>query len=261
MKYKNLIPVAAHRGNSKYFPENTMAAYRSGVELGADMLEIDLHMTADGHLVMMHDHRVDRTTNGKGLIREKTLEEIRELDAGSWKGEQFKGEKVPTFEEFLAFVREYPDLLLNVELKDYPADSGEFAYESAKKAIAMLRAENLMDRCVINTWSGELNEWLDETYGKEVKIHAYSPQELMGHKQKRFAYEYAFCVNIWAFDQKVANKSLFDFAISCGVEPWAYSPVDTEEFFEESLKNGARLFTCNDPAWAMDYLRKKGLHE
>ena len=92
LKYRNAIPVAAHRGNSRYFPENTMAAYRSAVEINADMIEVDVHMTKDGHLIMMHDHRVDRTTDGEGLIREKTLAEIKALDAGSWKGVQFKGE-------------------------------------------------------------------------------------------------------------------------------------------------------------------------
>ena len=106
LPYKNAIPVAAHRGNSKYFPENTMSAFRSAVALEPDMLEIDIQMTKDGEIVMMHDHTVDRTTDGTGLIREKTLEEIRRLDAGSWKGEEFRGEKVPTFVEFLKFMQD-----------------------------------------------------------------------------------------------------------------------------------------------------------
>ena len=91
--YFNTVPVAAHRGNAKYFPENTLAAFRSALSLSPDMLETDLHMTSDGEIVIMHDHLVDRTTNGSGLVREKTYEQIRKLDAGSWKGEQFIGEK------------------------------------------------------------------------------------------------------------------------------------------------------------------------
>ena len=101
LRYRNPIPVAAHRGNSRYFPENTMCAFRSAFELKPDMIETDLHMTKDGHLVIMHDHLVDRTTDGTGLIREKTLAEMRALDAGGWKGEEFRGEKAPTFEEFI----------------------------------------------------------------------------------------------------------------------------------------------------------------
>lgn len=262
LNYRNPVSVAAHRGNSKYFPENTIAAFKSAMELNPDMLEIDLHMTKDGEIIMMHDHAVDRTTNGTGLIREKTLAEMKALDAGSWKGEQFAGEQVPTFREFLEFLKDYPDVLVNVELKDYPAHSGDFAYESAKKSIAMLKEYGILSRCVINTWSGELNEWLDETYGKDVMIHAYHPQELMGANQKRFVYTYAYCVCLFGTKaQPVVEKRHFDFAKSYGVEPWVYYPVDTPEVYDESIEHGAVLFTSNDPKWAMDYLRSKGLHD
>ncbi|MBQ8333612.1 MAG: glycerophosphodiester phosphodiesterase, partial [Clostridia bacterium] len=82
------MSVAAHRGNSKYFPENTMAAFRSAASLNPDMIEIDLHMTKDGEIILMHDHKVDRTTNGTGFVKDFTLDETRQLDAGSWKGEE-----------------------------------------------------------------------------------------------------------------------------------------------------------------------------
>lgn len=262
LKYRNPISVAAHRGNSKYCPENTLAAFKSAMELDPDMLEIDLHMTKDGEIIMMHDHTVDRTTNGTGLIREKTLAEMKALDAGSWKGAQFAGEQVPTFREFLEFLKDYPEVLVNVELKDYPAHSGDFAYESAEKSIAMLKEYGILSRCVINTWSGELNEWLDAKYGEEIKIHAYHPQELMGLNQKRFVYTYAYCVCLFGTKaQPVVEKRHFDFAKSYGVEPWVYYPVDTPEVYDASIENGAVLFTSNDPKWAMDYLRSKGLHD
>ena len=108
LPYQNEIAVAAHRGNSQYYPENTMAAYRSAIELEPDMIEMDVHMTMDGVLICMHDHTVDRTTDGTGLIREKTLAQILKLDAGSWKDPRFAGEKVPTFEEFLELMKDYP---------------------------------------------------------------------------------------------------------------------------------------------------------
>lgn len=262
LRYRNPISVAAHRGNSKYFPENTLVGFRSAMDLNPDMLEIDLHMTKDGEIIMMHDHAVDRTTNGSGLVREKTLAEMKTLDAGSWKDPKFAGEQVPTFREFLEFLRDYPDVLLNVELKDYPAHSGAFAYESAVKSIAMLNEFGIMDRCVINTWSGELNEWLDAQYGSDIRIHAYHPQELMGLNQKRFVYTYAYCVCLFGTAvQPVVEKRHFDFAKSYGVEPWVYYPVDSPELYDAAIENGAVLFTSNDPAWAMEYLRGKGLHD
>lgn len=263
LPYRNPVSVAAHRGNAKFFPENTMAGFRNAVTLRPDMIELDLHMTADGEIVMMHDHRVDRTTNGKGLIREKTLKEILALDAGSWKGEEFRGERVPLFEEFLDFMREYPEIMLNVELKDYPADSGAFAYASAEKAIALMDRYGVTEKSTVNTWSGELNEWISEKYGPDLRIHAYHPQELMGRNQKRFVYDYAYCVCLFSTwdGTKVVPKRMFDFAKSYGVEPWVYYPVDTPEVYDQSIENGAVLFTSNDPAWALDYLRGKGLHD
>ena len=261
LAYRNTISVAAHRGNSKFFPENTMAAYRSAAKLGVDMIEVDLHMTKDGELIMMHDHAVDRTTNGTGLIREKKLEEILSLDAGSWKGEAFQGEKVPLFSEFIDFMQSYPEILLNVELKDYPAHSGAFAYESAEKAISMLKDASLLEKCTINTWSGELNEWLKAQYGDSVMIHAYFPQTLMGAHQKRFVLDYAYCVCLWGTKtEPVCEKRHFDCVKAYGVEPWVYFRED-EHLYDQAIENGAVLFTANDPAWAMNYLRSKGLHK
>ncbi|WP_139787278.1 glycerophosphodiester phosphodiesterase [Cohnella massiliensis] len=101
------VATIAHRGASGYAPENTLAAYRTAVRMNADYLEIDLQMTKDGHLVAMHDETVNRTTDGTGRVRNLTLEEIRQLDAGSWFNqthpmyarEEYAGEKVPTLRE------------------------------------------------------------------------------------------------------------------------------------------------------------------
>jgi glycerophosphoryl diester phosphodiesterase len=89
----------AHRGRSGPVPENTMAAFRNAVDLGADRLELDVQMTKDGELVVIHDETVDRTTNGTGRVADLTLAEIRALDAG-------QGERVPTFKEVLRFAGE-----------------------------------------------------------------------------------------------------------------------------------------------------------
>jgi len=108
--------VCAHRGNSAYFPENTLVALRSGCDIGVPMAEIDVHRTADGPIVVMHDHAVDRTTNGSGAIAEMNLEQIRALDAGSWMSPDFAGEKVPTLAEVLDLCRER-GMFLCIEIK------------------------------------------------------------------------------------------------------------------------------------------------
>jgi glycerophosphoryl diester phosphodiesterase len=96
-------------------PENTMAAFREAVRLGAHMIELDVRTTKDGHLVILHDETVDRTTNGKGKISELTIDEVKHLDAGSWKSEEFAGEKIPTLGEALAVMP--PNIWLNIHIK------------------------------------------------------------------------------------------------------------------------------------------------
>ena len=92
------------------------AAYRHAVALGASFIETDLHLTRDARLVAIHDASVDRTTNGHGLVKEYTLAEIRELDAGSWFDPKFAGEKIPTLEEIIAFARQ-ADVVFYLEVK------------------------------------------------------------------------------------------------------------------------------------------------
>jgi glycerophosphoryl diester phosphodiesterase len=91
--------VIGHRGASAHAPENTLEAFRRAVELGASGIETDVRMTRDGRFVLLHDARVNRTTDGSGSIDQLGLDAARKLDAGSWFGEEFAGERVPTLEE------------------------------------------------------------------------------------------------------------------------------------------------------------------
>jgi len=95
------MPIA-HRGASSYAPENTLAAFDLALEMGARHLELDVELTSDGHVVVIHDDAVDRTTDGSGPVTAHTLSALRALDAGSWFGPAFAGERIPTFGEVLA---------------------------------------------------------------------------------------------------------------------------------------------------------------
>lgn len=107
--------MCAHRGSMETHPENTIAAFKEAIRLGAHMIEFDVRMTTDKKLVIIHDKTVDRTTDGIGLVTELTLQEIQMLDAGSWKSEEFAGEKVPTFKEALLVMPK--NIWLNIHLK------------------------------------------------------------------------------------------------------------------------------------------------
>lgn len=103
------IIVIGHRGATGLEPENTMRSFRKALQLGVDTIECDVHLTQDRQVVLMHDHTVDRTTNGSGFVNGLTFDEIRRLDAG-------KGEQVPTLQELLDLAK--GKLELHIELKD-----------------------------------------------------------------------------------------------------------------------------------------------
>jgi glycerophosphoryl diester phosphodiesterase len=134
--------VIAHRGASGTMPENTLAAFRRAVAIGAPMIELDVQLTRDEHVVVMHDRTLDRTTDGRGAVRDATLAEIRRLDAGGWFGPSARGERVPTLAEVLAAV----PVAVNVELKPVGDDGLE------RRAFAVVEAEGATGRVVFSSF-------------------------------------------------------------------------------------------------------------
>jgi glycerophosphoryl diester phosphodiesterase len=123
--------ICAHRGASQTHPENTLSAFREAIRLGAHQIELDVALTKDARLVLMHDRTVDRTTNGSGPVAELTLEEIKKLDAGSWKHRRFAGERVPTLGEALEEMPE--NVWLNLHLKGDAALGAAVAREVVRQ--------------------------------------------------------------------------------------------------------------------------------
>jgi glycerophosphoryl diester phosphodiesterase len=140
--------VIAHRGAMAHAPENTLPALRKALELGADALEIDLQLTRDGHLVLMHDRSVARTTDGRGRVRDYSLAALRRLDAGAHFGTTFAGTRVPTLEEVLALPR--ADAWLIVELKE----TGQSAAAAESRLVQALRA-HAAQRIILKSFSRE----------------------------------------------------------------------------------------------------------
>jgi len=120
----------AHRGASGYAPENTFAAFRKAIAMGAGFIETDLQLSRDARFVAIHDATVNRTTNGQGAVHDLTLAELRRLDAGSWFGSEFAGERIPTLEEVLEFAKKH-DVVFYLELKPSGSWGGEHALISA----------------------------------------------------------------------------------------------------------------------------------
>lgn len=107
--------ICAHRGAMETHPENTLSAFNEAIRLGAHMIEFDVQLSKNNKLIIIHDAKVDRTTNGSGLVKDLKLRKIRRLDAGSWKSKEFVGEKVPTLKEVLRIMPQ--NIWLNIHLK------------------------------------------------------------------------------------------------------------------------------------------------
>ena len=134
--------VIAHRGASGTCPENTLAAFRRAAELGAHMIELDVQLTRDHEVVVMHDWTLDRTTDGTGAIGALTLADLRSLDAGAWFDARFRGEGVPSLAEVLAAVA----LPVNVELKPVGDDG------LVERALAVVDAAGAAARVVFSSF-------------------------------------------------------------------------------------------------------------
>jgi glycerophosphoryl diester phosphodiesterase len=147
--------VIAHRGFSGRAPENTLVAVREAIAIGAHMAEIDVTLSADGHIVVIHDETLDRTTNGRGLVSAFTLAELKKLDAGSWFSPRFAGEPIPTLDEVLG--ETHGHILLNVEIKSEAVDRGVTA-----KVAAAIRARGMVDETVVSSFSPAALEQMRE---------------------------------------------------------------------------------------------------
>jgi glycerophosphoryl diester phosphodiesterase len=117
-KGKSPVLVIAHRGFSGAAPENTLAAFRKAIEIGCDMIELDVHLTRDGQVVVIHDESLERTTNGRGKVKDYTLAQLKKLDAGSWFSSQFSGEQIPTLKEVLQLAKGKVPVCLEIKTKN-----------------------------------------------------------------------------------------------------------------------------------------------
>ena len=145
------LVVTAHRGASYVAPENTLAAMAAAVEAGAEFAELDVGLTRDGQVVLMHDRTVDRTTNGTGDLGDHSIPELRALEAGSWFGEEFEGEPIPTLREVIQFAK--GQLKLNIEIKTSREEPA-----IAAAVVDIIRSEDFGEDCMVTSFSRETIE-------------------------------------------------------------------------------------------------------
>lgn len=138
--------IIGHRGGAAGYPENTLAAFKKAVELGADGVEFDVQLTKDGEVVVIHDELIDRTMTGSGLVKDHTLKELRQMSAGEFFSPDFKAEKIPTLTEVLEIVQDLE--VINIELKNY------LPYpELEEKVLKLVDQFEIRDQVIISSFN------------------------------------------------------------------------------------------------------------
>ncbi|MGM9987647.1 MAG: glycerophosphodiester phosphodiesterase [Bacillaceae bacterium] len=149
--------IFAHRGSKGTHPENTLAAFREAIAVGADGIEFDVHLTSDGEMVIIHDEKLNRTTTGKGYVKDYTLAQLKQVDAGVKFSKQFKGERIPTLREVFELVKD-TNLILNIELKN-----DVFRYEGMEeKVVSLIKDFHFEDRVLFSSFNHDSIALLQE---------------------------------------------------------------------------------------------------
>lgn len=144
------MKIFAHRGSSGTHPENTLAAFQAAAQLPIAGVELDVHLTKDGEMVVIHDETIDRTTNGRGYVKDMTLAQLKKYDCGSWFSADWSGERIPALEEVFDVFAE-TDHILNIELK-----TDIFPYDSLLTQVLKLAEKNgLTERILLSSFNHE----------------------------------------------------------------------------------------------------------
>ena len=238
------VDVICHRGNSADAPENTLASIRAAFELGCDVVEIDVRRSRDGVPVIIHDDTVDRTTDGAGHVADLTLAELKTLDAGSWKGDRFSGERIPTLEEALLAARDKGPLLLDVPV---PGMGALIADTFRTLGLPFSTA-------LIASWDdGQRLDMITHMPGATI-FQADGPPDILGARyfsDRRAAGVSAFDIGRWP-------PGFIQQARAAGMPVWVYT-INDPQTMREVIRRGVDGFETDVPRAAIAIARELGV--
>lgn len=211
----------AHRGASYDYPENTMLAYRRAIEIGVDYLEVDVQVTRDGEIILMHDETLDRTTNGTGYIHDLPLAQIQQVDAG-------RGERVPLLGEVIQLARENR-IRLCIEIKGIDANA---SVEIATVVVPFVRQANFVPFTVITSFFAEA---IRRTKTLEPRIAALidpSPQDGSLTPREICEQTLAAYANLISYDFRFVTPPVAREAELTGLALWPWAPNTAQEISE-----------------------------
>jgi glycerophosphoryl diester phosphodiesterase len=238
------ISVISHRGEHLAHPENTLPAFQAAIDAGADYFELDVRTTADGRLVLIHDETVDRTTNGKGRVRDLTFDQIRSLDAGSNFDQKFNATKVPSLEEALALAHGRIGVYVDCKVI---APMG---------LVAALEKTDMLDKVVIYGRPGFLKQLQTLRPFLKVMPEADSVgtlKQLVGDLHP----------NVVAFDAGDFKEEVINVARQSQIAIFVdrLGTQDHLASWRDAIDRGASGIQTDHPAELVDYLRSRHLHK
>lgn len=238
--------IFGHRGSMGYAPENTFASFELAIQQGVDAIELDVHLTADGEVVVIHDALLDRTAGGEGLVGEKRLAELKALDAGAHFGPQFAGQRIPTLGETLAWAR--GKCVLDIEIK-----GGPWPYPGLEeKVVSLIRQHEMTDQTIVISFD----------HPTVARVRALAPEIATGtlwacRPIDPVAVARAAGANailpFWAYcDQETVNLA---HAAGLSVHPWATSEP---RIIERLIAMGVDSICSNHPDIVGEALQRAG---
>ncbi len=237
------VKIIAHRGASADAPENTMAAFLLGVDQGCEMIELDIHLTKDKQIVVIHDATLDRTTSGSGNVADMAYEELQTADAGSWFDEQFAGEKVSLLEDVLSTVPAH--VAFNVEIKSSKEE------QICARLLDVLKRTNRLEQTVISSFDFECLAQLQKL-DRSMKVGLLYSSEPVDYMQV----EQDLGMEIYSLHPQyhLVNEEYMAAANKHGkvVFPWT---VDGKEDLERMMQLGVSGIITNKPGF-MGSLRR-----
>jgi glycerophosphoryl diester phosphodiesterase len=234
--------VIAHRGNSGPIPEDTLAAIESAIDLRVDMAEVDIRLTRDGVPILMHSDRVDRTTSGTGLVADLTWDELKTLDAGSWRGTEFAGESVRSLEELLESTVGRVALNLDIKEPDAVEPTAMAAAEAGESASIVI--SGCTERCVQRV--GKVANGLATLLNLDEVLAGIDPAEAPAIALQSIDVALQLGVIAINVPHPLVDANLVDQARTAGIGVWAYT-VDDKDRFSELMDMGVASLTTNWP--------------
>ena len=233
--FESIIIVVAHRGFSAIYPENTVLSFRKAIELGVDFIELDVRQTKDNEIIVLHDEKIDRTTDGSGFVKEMTYKEIQRYDAGRWKG--YSGEKIPHLKEVFEAMDSNTRILIEIKQCD------------TEKLIKVIDDCNFRDRVFVGSFNLEYVKQIRNISPEIVTslISSSIPENLIdliisGIKKIDISFKCLTRITV--------KNLLFRGFIINGWTP------DTEEDIIKTIQTGVQFITTNRPDILKNILSK-----